>query len=327
MASRIDDVVALRGDAAPTEEARADALLATRAIAILDPLAPLSWRRLHLWPDGLGAALNQALESDAAQALVIAEIAAGDVPLAFGQLRRARTDIHALEAASRVIKTCMGARPLEQGMLRLNYALNPLAPCQSPLLAGRWVARLSDLLPALEAASAGPLRATMPPMDRHIAAFISVRRDERAPPDLGQLANQVAPGDPLSVLRLLARLQHYTHPGKLPALTAWMAEIVAPAAVKFHSHTSRLKLAERLAELGQGGLLPPLVALLDDASKLAADRAGYEAAIARGAQIDVELAAIATAPRRAGAIKTAHDVTSGVSLAACGLALAAAAFL
>jgi hypothetical protein len=106
-----------------------------------------------------------------------------------------------------------------------------------------------------------------------------------------------------------------------------MAEMVAPAAVKFHSHTSRIKLAERLAELGQGGLLPPLVALLDDAAKLAADEAGYAAAIRRGAEIDAELAAIERSPRRAGATKTAHDVTSGISLAACGLALAAAAFL
>jgi hypothetical protein len=164
-------------------------------------------------------------------------------------------------------------------------------------------------------------------MDRHIVAFISMRRDERAPPDLSQLANQVTPGDPLSQLRVLARLQQYTHPAKLPALTAWMAEIVAPAAVKFHSHTSRTKLAERLAELGQGGLLPPIVTLLDDASKLAADGSGYEAAIARAAQIDAELAAIAASPRQAGALKTAHDVTNGISLAACGLALAAAAFL
>jgi hypothetical protein len=327
MASRIDDICALRGDAGPAEDSRADSLLATRAIAILDPLAPLSWRRLALWPDGLGGALNQALQSDPAQALVIAEIAAADVPLAFGQVRRARTDIHALEVASRVIKTCLGARTLEQGMLRLNYALNPLAPCQSPFLARHWVVRLGDLLPALEAAATEPQRAALPPIDRHIVAFIGVRRDERTPPELSQLASQVALDDPLSQLRLLALLQHYTNPGKLPALTGWMAEIVAPAAAKFHSHTSRIKLAERVAELGLGGMLPPLVALLDDSAKLAADSAAYDAAIARGAQIDAELAAIAHSPRRAYALKTAHDVTSGISLAACGVALAVAAFL
>ena len=32
----------------------------------------------------------------------------------------------------------------------MTYLLNPMMPCASPLLEGRWVARLSDLLPALE---------------------------------------------------------------------------------------------------------------------------------------------------------------------------------
>ncbi len=35
-------------------DGRADALLITRAIAVLDPTAPLVWRRMALWPDGLG---------------------------------------------------------------------------------------------------------------------------------------------------------------------------------------------------------------------------------------------------------------------------------
>ena len=329
MAGRIDDICGLRADASPAAEARADSLLAMRAVAVMDPLAPLSWRRLNLWPDGLGAALNHALQTDQSQALELTEIAANDMPLNFGQLRRPRADIAALEGFSRLVKTCLGARPLEQGMLRLNYALNPLAPCESPLLAGRWVARLGDLLPALEVAAAGSLRATLPPVDRHVVAFICARRDERAPPDLSQLANSVTPTDAMSQLRVLACLQQYTQVGKLPGLTAWLAELVAPAAGKFRSQSRRAKLAETLAELGQGGMLPPLVALLDDAAKATVDLSEYERAIARAASIDAELVTLSAAnpPRRKAALRAAHEVTNSLGLAVCGLALAAAAFL
>ena len=51
-------------------------------------------------------------------------------------------------------------------LLRLTYLLNPLLPCASPLLAGRWVARLADLLPALEQV-AGQARSPADRADRH----------------------------------------------------------------------------------------------------------------------------------------------------------------
>jgi hypothetical protein len=329
MASSLEDAARLRDDSSLIEEPRADALLATRAVAVLDPFAPMSWRRLTLWPDGLGEALNHALHTDPAQALALTEIASTEVPVAFGMMRPERSDIAVLRADARLVRTLLGARLPEHGALRLNYALNPMVPCASPLLAGQWVAKLNDLLPALETAANGPLRATLPPVDRHIVAFIGVRRDERGQTDLGQLATLAASNEPMALLRLLGRLQQYTHPGKLPALTAWMAEVVGGATAKFQSVSRRKALSERLAELAKAGLLPPLAALLDDQAKLNADAGGYQAAIARAAQIDATLEALdaAAAPREAAAFKTARDVTSGISLAACGLALAASVFL
>lgn len=329
LAGRIEEICLQRDGASPGEEPRADALLAARAVAVLDPLAPLSWRRLTLWPDGLGTALNHALSTDAAKAIALTEVAASEAALAFGMLRPERSDIAGLRNEARQIRSVLGARPPEQGALRLNYALNPLAPCESPLLAGHWVARLGDLLPALEAAAGGKQRGAPSPVDRHVVAFIGVRRDERTQSDLGQLANLAAPADPMSQLRLLARLQQYTHPDRLPALTAWMAAIVGEATEKYSSMTRRKQLAERLAELGQGGLLPPLAALLDDRAKLAQDKAGFQAAMLRSGEIDAALQSIdeSIAPRRLAAVKAAHDVVNAVSLAVCGLALAAAVFL
>lgn len=329
MASRLDEVCNLREQVSLPEEPRADALLVARAVAVLDPLAPLAWRKLAIWPDGLGAALNQALHASPVQAIALAEIATAEIALMLGPLRPDRSDMNALRAEARLHRPFVAIKPPEAATLRLGYALNPLAPCESPLLAGRWVTRLPDLLPALEAAASGPLRAKLPPVDRHIAAFVSVRRDERAQADLGQLASAVTAGDPMSQLRLVARLQERTHPEPLPALAGWMADIVAPTTVSFHSQGRRTRLAERLAELGRGGQLPPLAALLDDPPSHASDRSGRQIAVERGAAIDVQLEALREdiLSRQQTARRVGHDVTSGVSLLVCGVALAAALFL
>ena len=329
MASRLDEVCHLREQAALSEEPRADALLVARAVAVLDPMAPLSWRKMALWPNGLGAALNQALHASPLLAVALAEIVSAEVPLAHGALRPERADMQALKADARVQRPLLTAKPVESGTLRLSAVLNPLAPCESPLLAGRWVTRLNDLMPALEVAAAGPLRGKLPPVDRHITAFVAVRRDERAQADLGQLASAVTPSDPMQQLRLLARLQERTYPEPLPALTAWMTEAVGSTTAGFYSQGRRTQLAERLAELGKAGQLPPIVALLDDPATHANDRSGRQAAMERGAAIAAEIEALKAdiLSRQQTARRVGHDVTSGLSLLVCGVALAAALFL
>lgn len=329
MASRMDEVCALRDQGHSVDDPRADAVMTACAVAVLDPLAPLAWRRLALWPDGLGPALNQALQTDPAQALALTEIVTAEVPLAYGPLRPGRSDMARLKAEARRMQPFAAVKPQQLAALRLNYALNPLAPCESPLLAGRWVYRLADILPALERAAAGPLRTKALPVDRHIAAFVAARRDERAQADLGALANLAAPADALAQLRLLARLQERTQPGKLPALTEWMAEAVMPATAKFQSQTRREAFAKSMAEVGKSGMLPTLASLVEDQQALTADKSGHQSAINRGIEIDIEMRALqeALAPRQRAAVKMSHDITSSISLAACGLALAAAVFL
>ncbi|HET6239825.1 MAG TPA: hypothetical protein VFE41_33435 [Acetobacteraceae bacterium] len=45
-------------DAAPDEvSSEADTLSLTRAVGVLDPLAPMCWEGLNLWPDAIGTTL------------------------------------------------------------------------------------------------------------------------------------------------------------------------------------------------------------------------------------------------------------------------------
>ena len=60
LAARLEELVRHRNLDAQPDDANGDAALVMRAIALLDPLAPLCWRGFVLWPDGLGAALAAA---------------------------------------------------------------------------------------------------------------------------------------------------------------------------------------------------------------------------------------------------------------------------
>ena len=60
LAARVEELVRHRSLDMPPDDGDGEAALVMRAIAVLDPLAPLCWRGLALWPDGIGTALAAA---------------------------------------------------------------------------------------------------------------------------------------------------------------------------------------------------------------------------------------------------------------------------
>jgi hypothetical protein len=212
--------------------------------------------------------------------------------------------------------------------LRLSYMLNALTPCDSPLLTGRWIIRVPDLLAALEQAAAQQPRGGQPMMDAPIIAFIAARRDERMDADVGRLAGAVVLTDLPSQARLLACLQGKLIDHDFPHLSRWAAEAVRPMLAGFSSRSRRDRLLERLKLLGEAGQMPPIVALLDDEPELASDQEGLAIARARIASIDQALGALeaAAAVRSTVANRIALDVAGGLGLLACVVALAFAVF-
>ncbi len=60
LAAHLEELVRHRTLDALPDDSNGDATLVMRAIALLDPLAPLCWRGMALWPDGIGTALAAA---------------------------------------------------------------------------------------------------------------------------------------------------------------------------------------------------------------------------------------------------------------------------
>ncbi len=327
IASLIDEAVKLRENDAAHGDGRADAQLIVRVVALLDPLAPLTWRSVSLWPDGLGSALDHALLHDQGTVEPLCEVAARQVIRLWGERRPMRdTALARLEAKD--VASWAQVIQGEGGALRLHYMLNVLSPCESPSLGRRWITRLQEFLPALEWTAGQAGRGDRPLVDSHLAAFIAARRDERLDVDLSQLCGALSSTDPMSHIRLLARLQHKLHHENLPYLSKWAAEAAKPLLDIFSSRSRREHLTATLDAMSAAGQLPPIVALMDDTTELAADERGLAAARVRITAIDASLAAVEASrqERPFRARRLSQDVAGALGLLACVVALAFAVF-
>ncbi len=327
VAAQLDEAIRLRDMQANAGDTLADPALIASAVALLDPAAPLVWRSVTLWPDGLGAALDHARHHQPDQTALLAEIALANVVKPWVSRREAPGNV-SNQPEIHDLRSLQADRRKGVAPLRLAYSLNPLSPCDSPMLKRVWVTRLADLLLAMEQAAATRPPGSQALLDVHVVAFIAARRDERLHAELGQLATDLPLDDPLAHVRLVARLQEKLHTAALPHLCAWAVEAVQPQIQLFSSRTRRTRMASDLAALAKAGHLPPIATLLDAKAEQVRDREDCATAQARLADITLELANLAEAGQsRAGmAQRVGHDVAGGIGALACLAGLAWAIF-
>jgi hypothetical protein len=289
-------------------------MLLMRAVSTIEPLAPIVWRGEAFWPDGLGPA---AVAADTAMANAVREIVEEGVLSGWINNHPRRTDVPALQQMARDWSAWLTARGASGGVNRLLYGLNPMLACGSPLLAGRPVLRLPELLPALEAASFKADR-RQPPIDGHIVAFIAARAEQAMKAELSGLSSFTGENERPLVLRLFARLQTRLDCGPLPGLAAWLHDSGFTGLARWRSRTTRGALSKRVAGLITAGQLGPLLAAVEDGEAFAADTAAAAAATARMDALKQKLAdSEQQAPQRqAEAKRMADDIAAGAGLLA-----------
>ncbi len=321
LAARIEEAVRIRATATDGEEAVADGLLVTRAVAALDPLAPVCWRGVAIWPDGLGAALADA---DSAPLEDLRQLVAAEAFAAWAAARPQRCDPASLRMDARQHRGVVQQRGWAGGIRVLRYALNPLAGCASKRLGRHLVTRLADLLPALEHAAARPDRSDGLPLDAEIAAFIVAREDLRTDPNLAELADPKSPAGAapgaaaLAQLRVLARLQQRMQVPPVPVLAAWLAAELRPALAAWQSRSRRVAIEAAVTAQAARGDLAALLELADDPASRHQDQQEAAAARAASARIDATLASLAgERERRAeSAARVSQEVAAALGVIA-----------
>jgi hypothetical protein len=315
----LDEAVFRRGAEPEDENARSHAMLVMRAVAVLDPLAPLVWRGQALFPDGVAGLAAACLAPDMAPlAAAVEELVCHDVVTQWASPQpRRRAELLGLVQQAKDWRRVVTMRGPMGGLRRLAYTLNPLLACASPLLEGRVAIKLPALLPALEAASARAPR-QRPPIDAHVVAFVAAHADNALLTQLGGIDGFTTDKERLAVLGLFARLQQLHHPAPLPGLAGWLLESGLVALGGWRNLRTRKALGDALAAAAQAGQIPPMLQLLRNDGARESDTHGGDRAAARVATIVAQLAALrASGPARAAeARRTGLDVAAGLGLIA-----------
>lgn len=327
LATRVEELVRHRNLDMSPNDVDGEAALVMRAIAVLDPLAPLCWRGLALWPDGIGTALAAAQASKPDAVVPLEEIILREEAGNWAAARAERCDATVMRVEARQQHSWLQQRGEGSGVPRLAYLLNPMMPCASPLVDGHWVARLADLLPALEETASHVDRRQGEPIDTQLAAFIAARLERRMDNDLSVQSGGAMGATCLAQLRVLAQLQSRLHPRPLPGVAAWLAARAGPVLATWRNRERRAAVEERLRALTQAGYLAPMLQVLEDPAGRSADMRDAHEAVRQLEQIDAELAQIVGgAPGRAAmAVRLGQEIAAGLGLTAMATVLAVAA--
>jgi len=327
LASHVEELVRHRNVDATAGESDTGSPLLMRVICLLDPLAPLCWKGVALWPDGIGPALAAAMGADADTTSRLQDIVTHEEIGNWAAMRADRCDFAVLRLEARQQRSWLQQRGKDNGVLRLTYLLNPLLPCASPLLANRWVARLADLMVSLEDVAGRIDHNQTEPVDAHIAAFIAARLERRVDSEVADANSKSEEVQCLAPLRLLAQIQVRQRSGPLPGLAGWLADRVGPAIARWHNRQRRAEVRDRVMGMVSQGLLMPILAVLEDPAGRSADARGAHAAETALMRIDKELNDIANgaAARSAAAYRVGQEIAAGIGLIALATVLVVAA--
>jgi hypothetical protein len=101
LAARVEDTLRDRARDLRPGDKQAEGALLLRLVALLDPLAPLCWKGLAVWPDGLGTALAVTRGTNSEAVSRLEEIVLDEQTAIWGLLRADRCDAAALRVEAR----------------------------------------------------------------------------------------------------------------------------------------------------------------------------------------------------------------------------------
>ncbi len=273
-----------------------EALLVARAVMVLDPEGPVRYRGLAVDPHGLGPLLFDAARMPEKRAVAVGLLRYSlpqrvlDRRLSSKGPNRRRVTRQAINF-ERLRRWAMSPLPWE-GLERCIYDLNINLPCLSPMVDGRWVSSVADLVAALDdAASSG--RVTEPVIDPHIAAFIGARFDATGDALLTLIKPKDADDDArLGAIRLFAELQQSLGSPPLRGIAQWCGVLARQVADGMHYRPLRQRVVETIDRAVPAGSVATILRAIDLPGLKARDEAGFANARSHWVRLELEMRAI-----------------------------------
>jgi len=321
---------AIEGDAGSGSRERASGRLVARVCSILDRPGPLRYKGLVAMPTALGPVLADAFRRNDNKTIgLVSECIAKGIAIDWFAAQSSRVQL-VLDNQIKEIRT------LQQllrhsgpgyGIERCLYMLNPFLPCGSPMLKGRYVGQIKELLPKFERIVEE--RGSLPALyDRHLAAFIASRIKGNIDRVLAALeGSKVNPqSTTLGVLALFAQIQSKFGPDELPALTQWLGRELEPTLDRFSSRSVREQMRKRLAAVSDSGSLVDLNGVVNNEAAVRRDESGRRQAMREYAVAAREIAQLESKEFQDSAQRSGWRIASGISglIAASAMALVVA---
>lgn len=259
------------------EPRASDDMTVAKVCMILDPEGPLRYKGYAFLIDAFGTALAVELLRQG-NAKVGAEILDQNLPGIWLERAGPGSWVAAQTRQFEKLRGFLHINSPGNGIERCLYELNSSLPCQSSLIIQDYVVDMENLLPALDGA-AGRVDTKIPPVDRHIAAFIATHFDEDIERHLRAMADSTEARKTAGMLSLLALVQWRLGPEALYGLSSWIGGLLGPVIASYHSRTVRRDIEREVPRLVRQGSLPALFELIDNAEQRLQDEKGYRAAV------------------------------------------------
>lgn len=175
-------------------------------------------------------------------------------------------------------KKSINQKNLGYGIERALYLVSPEAPCMSEYLQGYCVMGMRHLMDALEQLSKNPDRPELP-IDRHIAAFISVRDPKAIDSFLLELNSRDYFKRILANLRILATIQKRLKLGAYPGIASWLLSVMGPVFDRYHDREHREVIKNQAAKIVSKGNLSEFSAYVDNDATWKNDLGSFKAAM------------------------------------------------
>jgi len=251
------------------KDASRDRLISCICMA-MDPMGPVRYKHLSVFPDGFGTALAHAT-------------AKGDEIQVYGEVLQQQlfnawinqsfdevTDAPATLAMLEKCRSALTQKMPGYGIERILYMLNVEAACMSPLLKNHFVLSPGGLLLALEEISKQAGRPEMV-LDRHMVSFISVREPKMIDPYFGYINSRSKGQQVIGIIRTLAAIQRRFSVPPVPGVSSWLISLAAPVIDLLNDRDLRQEVNKKVNSLQGNGNLSALLDLVDDPAMIKDD--------------------------------------------------------
>lgn len=258
-----------------------------RIILMLDPDGPIRMYPLSFYPDGLTSLYMEYFKNEQQKELnLLVHFLEQNMVMSWVNMQaKEDTDDEEEDTSSPVyvvlsrldkMRVCLRNTGPGFGSERILYELEPEMPCLSPLLQGKYVDKLDDLLIELDRLSPS-LIGQKSTIDNHIFAFLASKLGIQHSIRLRELENipDLANNRECIALRLIAMAQYRCGNISLPGLSHFMALQLIPVFGKIRSRTIRTEIHKKLRESAATGYVQVMAKEMLDSAYIEQDYRGY----------------------------------------------------